>query len=51
MRFEDYLLIKKEELKQFEENWVKENKKDPKCFPMEMEEGEWEEQQRLSEGY
>ena len=32
------------EVVEFFENWRKENKKDPDMFPMEMDQGNWDEQ-------
>lgn len=42
---QEYIEQSIKELKKFESNWLKNNKKDPDSFPMELNEGDWGEQE------
>ncbi len=44
MELNEYIKMKKKTLNNFKEKWVKENKNNPSLWPMEMNEGDWEEQ-------
>lgn len=49
MKLEEYIKLRLEGLKQFKEDWMVNNIKDPANWPEEMSEGEWYEQERLSQ--
>ena len=44
MRLEDFVKELREDVLRFERMWVRENKKTPKQYPMQMRSGDWFEQ-------
>jgi len=50
MKLEEYVQTAIQELKKFQKKWEQEHEKNPEYYPMELEEGEWG-QQELSERF
>jgi len=45
MTLREYIELAKKELDSFEETWIEESENNPSFYPMEMDEGEWVEQE------
>ena len=41
MNLQDYVKMAKNELDAMEKNWIEENKKNPETWPLEMDVGQW----------
>ena len=41
MQLQDYIKMAKAELDEMEKNWIKENKNNPEMWPLDLDAGQW----------